>query len=644
MTTRIATAAALAALAAASGAHAQEAERITEGNLVMENIPEIPAEVTERLRQYQNMRGHAFQGFDRQGGIYISTRFGETSQIHQVSEPLGARRQITFYDEPVGGAAPQPGGDGVFAFAKDTGGDEYFQGYLYDPEDGSVDQFTEAGTRNGALSWSDDGSRLAWYVSTEADPNWDVMVAEAGALSDARLAHDGEGALFPGDWSPDNTRILLQRYYSITHSDIFVLDVDGGEVTEINPDADVAYGGQVFAADGESVYAITDEDTEFRRVAEFDLETGERRWVTPEHGWDVSEMALSPDGETLVYALNAGGLTEIHLINPQTGETVEAPELPAPGLAVGFEFDEAGETVGFTYNASVSPSDAWTFDLDTGALTRWTMAETGGLDPETFTAPELISYESFDGLEIPAFVYTPEGEGPHPVIVDIHGGPESQERPSFNSRIQYWVNELGVAVITPNVRGSAGYGKAYVTLDNAMKREDSVRDIGALLDWIEAREDRFDAGRVSVYGGSYGGYMVLASLVHYSDRLAGGVNIVGISSFVTFLENTAGYRRDLRRPEYGDERDPEMRAFLERISPLNNAEEITAPLFIIQGANDPRVPASEADQILAAMREQDVEAWYLLALDEGHGFRKKSNRDFQRAAETLFLEDILELD
>ena len=255
----------------------------------------------------------------------------------------------------------------------------------------------------------------------------------------------------------------------------------------------------------------------------------------------------------------------------------------------------------------------------------------------------MFDYPNADGMDIPAFIYRPAGEGPYPVIVSIHGGPEGQSRPYFSSTYQYWANELGAAVVVPNVRGSAGYGKTYVSLDNGLNRKKSVEDIGALLDWIDGQGD-LDSDRVLVYGGSYGGYMVLASMVDYNARLAGGIDIVGISDFKTFLENTKGYRRDLRRAEYGDERDPEIAAFFEKISPLNNASEITKPLFIIQGANDPRVPASEAEQILEAVRQNGGEAWFLLAMDEGHGFAKKSNRDFQREAETLFLQDVLELD
>lgn len=364
--------------------------------------------------------------------------------------------------------------------------------------------------------------------------------------------------------------------------------------------------------------------------------------IVAEHAWDVQAMALSPDSSIIAYTTNEGGISELYLIDAASGTRLPSPDLPT-GIVGSVRFSPDGARIGFTHSSSASPGDAWTYDLGTRELVRWTQSEVGGLDTSRFRTPELISFESFDGLEVPAFVHRPPSDGPHPVIISIHGGPEAQARPGFSSTFQYWVHELGAAVVVPNVRGSAGYGNAYVNLDNVMLREDSVRDIGALLDWIATQPD-LDENRVVVYGSSYGGYMVLASLVHYSDRLAGGVNIVGISNFVTFLENTAGYRQDLRRAEYGDERDPEVREFLESISPANHAHRITAPLFIIQGANDPRVPLSEAEQILAAVRAAGGDPWYLVALDEGHGFARRSNQDFQREAETMFLRDILGLD
>ena len=264
-----------------------------------------------------------------------------------------------------------------------------------------------------------------------------------------------------------------------------------------------------------------------------------------------------------------------------------------------------------TLNTAQTSSDVYVMSLGddplaSGELTRWTTSEVGGLDTSQFSVPDLIRYPTFDDegeqpRTIPAFVYRPQGDGPHPVVIYIHGGPESQFRPGFLSTFQSWVDLLGAAVVAPNVRGSSGYGSDYVRLDNGRQREDSVRDIGALLDAID-RDPTLDAARVAVYGGSYGGYMVLASAVHYSDRLRAAVDIVGISNFVTFLENTEEYRRDLRRAEYGDERDPEMRAFLQEISPLNRVDKIRIPVFVIQGENDPRVPVSEAEQMVNALR------------------------------------------
>jgi dipeptidyl aminopeptidase/acylaminoacyl peptidase len=279
------------------------------------------------------------------------------------------------------------------------------------------------------------------------------------------------------------------------------------------------------------------------------------------------------------------------------------------------------------------------------SLQRWSYSEVGGLDTRTFVEPKLITYPTFDlkndrPRQIPAFVYRPDREGPHPVIIHVHGGPEAQYRPSFNGVFQMWIAELGAAVIAPNVRGSTGYDSAYLELDNGLKREDAVKDIGALLDWIAEQPD-LDETRVAISGGSYGGYMVLASAVHYSDRLRAGIDVVGISNFVSFLENTEEYRRELRRYEYGDERDPQMRAFLERISPLNNVEKIRIPMLVVQGQNDPRVPVSESEQIVRALREQGQEVRYIKALNEGHGFDRKENRDVYQQATLMFLQRYL---
>ena len=618
-----------------------EPARVQQGNLVLENIPDIPDSVRERLRQYQNVRSASFSDFAPDGGIYILTRFGETNQIHQVAEPMGKRRQITFYDQRTGAPTVRPDGSGQFMFTRDVGGDEFFQGFLFDPDSAQSRQFTESGTRNLGLTWSPDGTRVAWASATWEQPDYTIWMGDPADPDSRRKLIQAEGATAPREWSPDGTQLLLGRYISINETRLFMLDIESGELRQIEPDRQVAYGAVRFSADGSELFLVSDADSEFRRILALNLESGEER-VVVEHPWDVQAMDLSPDGRRLAYTINAGGVSELHLLDLARAESIPVPELPV-GLIGQVQFSPDGERLGFSHSWAGSPGDAWTLELDSGELLRWTESEVGGLDTSRFRAPELVTFESFDGLEVPAFVHRPDGDGPHPVIVSIHGGPESQARPGFSSTFQYWVHELGAAVVVPNVRGSSGYGNEYVNLDNVFLRENSVFDIGALLDWIEHQPD-LDADRVVVYGGSYGGYMVLASLMHYSDRLAGGINIVGISNFVTFLENTAGYRRDLRRAEYGDERIPEVREFLESISPANNAERITAPLFIIQGANDPRVPASEAEQILEAVRSAGGDPWYLLALDEGHGFARQSNRDFQREAETMFLADVLGLD
>lgn len=617
------------------------AERIEKGALVLENVPEAPAALTERLNQYVNVRAASFQGWLPSGGVLISTRFGDAAQLHKVETPLGARTQLTFYPDRIAGAAVQPGGAGAFAFAKDSGGDEFFQAYLFDPKAGRALQFSEPGTRNQSAVWSQDGKRIAWTRATAQDPNYDILVADAADPASRTVALEGTGQVFPIDWSPDGSQLLLGRYISVAESKRFLLDLTSGAVRELTPKLKVSYDGGEFLPDGRSIILLSDEGSQFARLVELDLDTGKRTPLTPKLDWDVESFALSKDGRVLAYSVNEAGLSKLTIMDLRTKRALPQPDLP-PGIVGGLEWDDAGRRLGFTFTSAQSSGDVWSFDLETGGLTRWTQSEIGGLDPQGFVTPELIRWTSFDKKEITGFLYKPKGEGPFPVIVTIHGGPEGQFRPGFSSTLQYWVNEMGVAVIAPNVRGSSGYGKDFLALDNGMKREDSVRDIGALLDWIEASSD-LDASRVMVHGGSYGGYMVYAAATTYPERLAGAISVVGISNFVTFLENTMGYRRDLRRVEYGDERDPKMRAHLQKISPLTNAARITKPLFIVQGLNDPRVPASEAEQMLAAVRANGAKVWYMAAKDEGHGFAKKANQEAQRAAEAQFISETLGL-
>ncbi len=634
-------AAAFAASSLAVSASAQTVERIERGNLRVENVPETPPDVSERLRQYVNTRSAGFADWLPGGGILIYTRFADTTQLHRVDQPMGARTQLTFYEERITGAGRRPGSNEIL-FTRDVGGDENFAGFILDPATGRARQVTEPGTRNEGFIWSDDGERIAWAYVPSSEPNYDIYLGDPSNVQQRRRVYDGEGAVYPVDFSSDGSKLLLQRYISVAESQLFVLDVATNAITRVTPDLTVAYSGGEFTPDGRALIVLSDENSQFQRLVRIDLATGARQVISPDLNWSVETFDLSHDGRTIAYVVNDAGRSTLHLMDARTLRPLRGPQLPA-GIVSGVSFDPEDNRLAFTLNSATAPGDVYTWDLRRRQLTRWTRSETGGIPPETFVEPELITWTSFDGREISGFIYRPRTPGPHPVVINIHGGPESQFRPGFSSTIQYWVNELGIAVIAPNVRGSDGYGKDFLALDNGPLREDSVRDIGALLDWIDAQAN-LDNDRVVVYGGSYGGYMVLASMVHYNDRLAGGVDIVGISNFVSFLENTSGYRRDLRRAEYGDERDPEMRAVFDRISPLNNISRVNKPLFVIHGFNDPRVPVSEAEQVLAAVRANGGEAWLMIAMNEGHGFARRENQEAQREAETMFFRRALRLE
>lgn len=634
-------AAALAALAVTASAQTAPPQRIERGALRLENVPETPPDVSERLRQYVNTRSAGFADWLPDGGMLIFTRFGDTVQLHRVDQPMGARTQLTFYDERITGASVKPGTSEVL-FTRDVGGNENFAGYMLDPASGRARLITEAGTRNQGFIWSDDGQRIAWSYVPSTEPNYDIFVGDPNNAQARRRVFDGEGAVFPADFSADGARLLLQRYISIAESHLFVLDVATDAITRVTPDLTVSYQGGEFTPDGRSLITLSDENSQFHRLVRIDLASGQRQVLSPDLGWGVESFDLSPDGRTIAYVVNEAGRSSLRLMDARTLRALPGPQLP-PGIVSGVTFDTESRRIGFTLNSATAPGDVYSWDLRLRRLTRWTQSETGGIPQTTFVEPELISWRSFDDREITGFLYRPRTPGPHPVIVNIHGGPESQFRPGFSPTIQYWVNELGVAVIAPNVRGSQGYGKDFLALDNGPRREDSVRDIGALLDWIAAN-DSLDEARVMVYGGSYGGYMVLASMTHYNDRLAGAVDIVGISNFVSFLENTSGYRRDLRRAEYGDERNADMRAVFDRISPLNNIARVNKPIFVVHGYNDPRVPISEAEQVYAAVRRNGGEAWLMIAMNEGHGFARRENQEAQREAETLFFRRVLRLE
>lgn len=609
-------------------------------NIETYNVPPLNTQLGARLNQYANTRSAFVYGW-QDDTLLIGTRFSETTQMHRVKQPLGYRQQLTFLPEPLAGAAiPKSGAKDKILISWDEGGSEFDQLFLFDVNTGTSSMVSDGKSLYGAMQWASDEQSFI-YVTTERNGrNWDIHQQDLMGNKKVLLETE-QGYWYPVDWSADGERLLVKHRVSINESSIYELVIATGELTKLvgaAPGESVSIGHASYDNE-DGVYYTSDADSEFLRLHRLELATGKIQVITKDVQWNVEGFVLSPDYKYLAYSVNEEGFSKLTVLNLYNNRPVRLNN-PPQGIMTGFAFSPDSKKLALSINTPISPTDVYVIDIRRSKTTRWTQSEVGGMDTNKFVDAELFRYSSFDKRSIPAFIFKPDTPGPHPVVVLIHGGPEAQYRPYFSTTVQSYVNEMNVAVIAPNVRGSNGYGKSYLQLDNGFKREDSVQDIGALLDWI-GQQDDLRADRVAVTGGSYGGYMVLASMVHFGDKLAAAVESVGISNFVTFLENTQPYRQDMRRVEYGDERDPKMRAHLEKISPLNHVDKMRTPLLISQGANDPRVPASESEQIRQALDEAGVSAWYILARDEGHGFRKKTNRDYDRAAKFAFLEHYL---
>lgn len=637
--------AAVLILAGPAGAAAQDKTLKPGDNLVIDGVPPIPASLPDEVRRYTESRPANFEAWHpRNRELLISTRFANTLQIHHVKIPGGARTQVTFFNEPVGSATFEPNDGRYFIFGKDAGGNEFVQLYRYDVADGRVTLLTDGGrSQNGGIAWSSKGDRMAYASTRRNGADRDVYVMDpANPRSDKILLQVSGGGWDPADWSPDDSKLLVAEFVSITKSTLWLVDVASGQKTALtNPAEHVSYTAAEFSADGRGVYVASDKDSEFQRLGYIDLATKQYTALTTDLKWDVEGFDLSRDGKTIAFATNEAGVSKLYVLDTASRQSRALSAAPA-GVIGALEWHNNNRDLGFSIGSARSTSDVYSVDVTSGAVTRWTEAELGGLVASELSEPELIRWKSFDGLEMTGFYYRAPAKftGKRPVIINIHGGPEGQSRPIFLGRSNYYLNELGVSIIYPNVRGSTGYGKSFVMLDNGVKREDSVKDIGALLDWIAARPE-LDAARVMVMGGSYGGYMTLAVSTNYSNRLRAALDVVGISNFNTFLKNTESYRRDLRRVEYGDERDPKIAAFFEKIAPLNNASRIAHPLFVVQGGNDPRVPLSEADQMVERVKQNGKPVWYLMARDEGHGFAKKQNADYLFYATVMFVRQYL---
>jgi dipeptidyl aminopeptidase/acylaminoacyl peptidase len=614
--------------------------------LIVEGIPQIPVAIAQQADRYTQVRSANFLDWHpTKREMLISTRFGDVPQIHRVSAPGGARTQLTFFPDRVTSARYEPVNGSYLIFSKDIGGGEWFQYYRYDVDTGDITLLTDGKSRNLGAVFANHSGRFAYTSTRRTGQDTDLWMMDAGdPKSDHMLLQLEGGGWTPTDWSPDDKQILLHQEISANESYLWLVDVDSGTKKLLTPKGpeEVSYDDSKFSKDGKGFYTTTDRDSEFHRLAYVDFATLQTRYLTTDIKWDVDAFDISPDGRTIALVANEDGASKISLLDTSSNRLRSGPNLPL-GVVGSIRWHKKGSDVAFTLSSAKSPSDSYSFDANTGKLERWTTSETGGLTARNFVTPELVHWKTFDGRTISGFLYKPAADkfsGKRPVIINIHGGPEGQARPGFSAGTNYYINELGVAVIFPNVRGSTGYGKSFLKLDNGFLREGSYKDIGSLLDWIKQNPD-LDSDAIMVTGGSYGGFMTWAVATHYEDAISCQLPIVGPTNLVTELEHTEPYRRDLRRVEYGDERDPKMREFLERIAPMNNSQKITKPTFVIAGQNDPRVPVSESRQMVEKLRSSGVPLWYLEAKDEGHGFSKKKNQDFQFYATIMFVKTFL---
>jgi dipeptidyl aminopeptidase/acylaminoacyl peptidase len=638
--------------------HAQPSDTIApNANLRADGLPTIPKALAERVGAYSEFRGHGFADWHpmrREMLITHRAAGANVTQLYRLERPGAEPERLTDFPEPITGGTYDASGRHV-VYKRDTGGNEASRVYRMDLDTRASVLLSPEAARSD-YDWNE--ARTLLLISSvpvdrtaaggrREELSTTLTLVDGGNPDERRRVAELPGSNWFGfRFAPGDASLVAVRYMSATHSELWRIDLKSGERRRLLPTEDgtapAAYFHFDFTPDGSRLYLATDARSEFHQLAEYDFTTRELRILSADIPWNLKAAALSHDGRRLAAVFNVDGRDELRMFDPATGIAAAVPAVPRGQVSrLSWHRTRLAEFA-LTLNSPVNPAGVVSYDVGTKVAERWTQPYTAGIDPATFQDAEIVRWTSFDGRVISGLLTRPPArfKGPRPVVIAIHGGPEGQATVNFNGRWNYLINELGVALLEPNVRGSSGYGKTFLDLDNGVKREDSVRDIGALLDWLKTAPG-LDASRVVVQGGSYGGYMVLASLVHYSDRLRGGIDVVGISDFVTFLNNTESYRRDLRRAEYGDERDPAVRAVLEKISPLANAGRIRAPLFVVQGRNDPRVPYTEAEQIVSKVRANGTPVWYLLADNEGHGFARKANADFYFYSMVAFIERYL---
>lgn len=628
-------------------------------NLMTQGIPPVPTSLVDQVAKYTDFRGHGLVDWHpTQREIVVAHRKagGNTAQLFRVKSPLAEPEQLTDSADPVTTATYEPREGKYLVFERSVGGSEADQLYRLDLATKETTLLTDSIERHNLQVWLHKSSLLltaSLPLDKTAEGGTRAKVTTTFRLVDPlkpqsprKVAELEGGGWAASSVSHDDKRVALTRYISANESEVWLLDLASGKTTKILPAAGskerASYTASEFMNGDAGLYVVSDRASEFQELMSYRFSNRKLTRMSSHIAWDVSGVEVSEDGAVVAAQFNVDGRSELHLFDGRTLKEMPAPAVPSGSVGSAAFNRRSGELL-FSLNRAQGPSQLYSLAPASGRVEQWTRAYAPpGVDMAGFADQQIIRWKSFDGRSISGLLNPPPARftGKRPVMILIHGGPEGQATMGFKNRYNYFINELGMAVIEPNVRGSSGFGKSFIALDDGLKREDSVKDIGALLDWI-ATQPQLDASKVIVTGGSYGGYMSLAVSTNYADRITASIDVVGISNFVTFLQNTESYRRDLRRVEYGDERDAAMREFLEKISPLTNASRITKPLFVVQGKNDPRVPYTEAEQIVAKARANGTTVWYLRAENEGHGFARKENADYQFYATILFLQKTL---
>jgi len=608
-------------------------------------LPKVPASLAREVGPYTRMSAYGLAGWHpSKRELWAKAITPSSAAISGVAEAGNSPQPHTLIPSNVYDVYYSPQ-ETSLVYVKDTDGNEVFQLYSFDPSRNRSTLISDGKSRNTEPVWSNKGDRVIYssnrrnrtdidlYVVSPSDPTTTRLLAEA----------DGGGYLKVFDWSPDDRQAVFYNWLSTNESYLYAVDVASGKKTLLTPKdgtEKVSYDFAQFSGDGKGIYLTTDRDSEFLRLAYMDLATRKVTYLSDNIKWNIELFSISPDRKTLVFASNEDGVSRLHFLDTSTNKSRDL-SWPAMGVISNLRWHNNSTDLAFVFSSARSVWDIYSVDARTNKVTRWLRGSSNGIDVDKFAEPELIHWKSFDNREISGLLYRPPAKftGKRPVIIDIHGGPDNQARPDFNGPDNFFVTELGIAKIYPNVRGSTGYGKSFLRLDDGYKREDAVRDIGALLDWIKAQPN-LDADRVMITGGSYGGYVALSVAANYSDRIRAAQSLSGPSNIATFLEHTEDWLRDRWREEYGDERDPKMRAYQDRIAPLTNAQNIKKPLMIVQGENDARVRTSEANQIVSAVKKTGTPVWYLLAKNEGHDFTQ-STLDLQLYETVMFVNQFL---